>query len=573
MQLSILKRILTYAKPYKPSVFVSFITALFSVFFSLLIPIIIGNIINGIVGVNKVDFSAILFHLRLLIAAFSLSALFQWIMLTTTRRLSALISQNIRKSAFDQINILPLKYIDAGSHGDFIGRLVNDADTIGEGLFQSLTQFFPGLTTIIGTLAIILWLDPVIALIIIVMTPLSILFAHFLAKRTNHFFLQQSHLQGELSGYINEMVTNKNIVYAFHYQKRCLEHFRQINQDFREIGFKAIFYSSVINPGTRFVNALIYVVICVIGAMMIIQGNLSLGVLTALLAYANQYTRPFNDVTGVLVFLQAALASGKRLFHLIDEHGEKDESIQENTLALGNISIENISFCYEPERPLIQNLNLNVKTGQRIAIVGPTGCGKTTLINLLMRFYDVNKGDIKLNGLSIYQMSRSHLRHHFGMVLQNTWLKNVSIKENIAYGKDDATLNEIIDAAKKSHAHDFITRLKHGYDTIITPNGDNLSVGEKQLLCITRIMLIQPTILILDEATSNLDTRTEMLIQQAFDALMEGRTSFIVAHRLRTIQSADVIVVMEQGQIVEQGKHEELLARKGAYYLLYTSGL
>lgn len=570
----VIKRILGYTRPYRLQLMLAFTGATVNVIFTLLIPVIIGKIIDEIIGINHVNFDRIIQKIIILTAVILISSLFQWIMNVSTRKLSSFVSRNMRNDAFEKLNRVPLKFIDANPHGDIISRLVNDADAVSEGLLQGFTQLFPGVATIIGTLVIMLLLNVRIALVVIIVTPLSIVFAGFVTKRTNRYFTRQSELQGELSGYINEMVTNKDLVSAFNYQKTCMTEFNRITDDYCEAGFKAVFYSSVSNPGTRFVNSIVFGCVCVLGAIMIIMGNISIGQVSAFLTYANQYTKPFNEVTSVFTQLQTALASARRMFHLIDADKEPEiENPAAILAAQGNVHIDNISFRYHPDVPLIENFKLDVKSGQRIAIVGPTGCGKTTLINLLMRFYDVDSGDIRVDDTSIYQIQRKDLRDQYGMVLQETWLKNVTVRENIAYGKPDAAIDEIIAAANSAHAHGFIKRLENGYDTVIAPEGSNLSAGQRQLLCIARIMLCQPDMLILDEATSSIDTRTEMLIQQAFEKLMKGRTSFIVAHRLSTIQTADVIIVMNQGHIIEQGNHQELLAQKGFYYELYNSGL
>ncbi len=567
-----LKRILKYTKPYKTQMFIAFIGAIINVLFTLLTPVLIGRVIDQIIAPGNVHFDNILKILVLLAFSIVMASAFQWMMNVSTRKLSSYVSRDMRHAAFKRINKVPLKYIDSRPHGDIISRLVNDADAVSEGLLQGFTQLFPGIATILGTLVIMLFLNFWIALVVILITPLSIIFAGFVTKRTNKYFARQSHCQGELSGYVNEMVTNKDIVHSFNYDQACIEEFDRISNDLYDSGLKAVFYSSVTNPGTRFVNSIVYDFVCVLGAILAITGRISIGQVSAFLTYANQYTKPFNEVTSVLTQLQTAIASADRLFELIDAKEEK-ETVSDHHLTdcEGNIQIQDVAFRYKPDVPLIENFNLDVHHGQKIAIVGPTGCGKTTLINLLMRFYDVDAGDITVDGTSIYKIHRKELRDQYGMVLQETWLKNATVRENIAYGRPGATLEEVIAAAKAAHAHGFIKRLENGYDTLIAPEGSNISAGQRQLLCIARIMLCQPDMLILDEATSSIDTRTEMLIQQAFEKLMKGRTSFIVAHRLSTIQTADIIIVMNQGHIIEQGSHEELLSQRGFYYNLYNS--
>lgn len=573
MRKSVLKRMIGYTKPYKTALIIAFISAALNVLFTLLAPVLVGKAIDEIIDVGNVHFQNIIKILVILGITILLSAFFQWIMNINTRKVSAYAAQDMRQEAFERLNIVPLKYIDQSTHGDLMSRLVNDADNVSEGLLQGITQLFPGIATILGTLIVMFVLNPLIALIVVVVTPVSIFFAKFVAKHTNEMFKKQSEAQGKLSGFINEMVKGQNVVEAFGYQDKCLNDFREISDELFDSGLKAVFYSSVTNPGTRFVNGIVYAAVCVVGAITAIYGYISVGNLSAFLTYANQYTKPFNEVTGVLTQLQTAIASAQRLFDVIDEPAEKQD--KQNAIApttcRGDVTIKDVFFSYNPKIPLIEHFNLTAKAGQKIAIVGHTGCGKTTLINLLMRFYDVNSGTIEVDGNNIYDMKRNALRNMYGMVLQETWLKNATVKENIAYGKPDATDEEIVAAAKAAYAHGFIRRLPKGYDTIISAGGDNLSAGQKQLLCIARIMLCKPQMLILDEATSSIDTRTEMLIQQAFEKLMEGHTSFVVAHRLSTIQTADTIVVMDAGHIVEQGTHHELLEKGGFYANLYNS--
>ncbi len=568
-----IKRVLSYTRPYRGSMIAAFAGAVFYVLFTLLGPVLTGLAIDQIFEPGRVNFQGIFYALLALGGTVLAAAASQWVMSVATRKISSLAAKDLRQQAFEKINVVPLKFIDRHSHGDIISRMVNDADAVSEGLLQGLTQLFPGIATILGTLVVMLVLHPLIALVVVLVTPLSIFFAGFVAKRTAHLFRQQSAAQGRLSGYINEMVSGQQIVKSFGYEKECMEEFDQISQVLFDSGLKSVFYSSVTNPGTRFVNSIVYAAVGVIGSLTVVGGGFSIGRLFAFLTYANQYTKPFNEVTGVLTQLQSAVASADRLFALIDEPAEPQDG--PDALAPesceGRVEADQVCFSYRPDVPLIEDFNLEVRPGQRIAIVGPTGCGKTTLINLLMRFYEVNSGAISVDGVDINRLKRNSLRRLYGMVLQETWLKNATVRENIAYGKPDATDAEIQEAARAAYAHSFIKRLPMGYDTVITPGGGNLSAGQKQLLCIARIMLCQPDILILDEATSSIDTRTEMLIQRAFEKLMQGRTSFVVAHRLSTIQSADRILVMKAGQIIEQGTHTSLLEQDGFYAKLYYS--
>ncbi len=568
-----IKRVLGYTRPYRGSMIAAFAGAVFYVLFTLLGPVLTGLAIDQIFEPGRINFQGIFYALLALGGTVLAAAASQWVMSVATRKISSLAAKDLRQQAFEKINVVPLKFIDRHSHGDIISRMVNDADAVSEGLLQGLTQLFPGIATILGTLVVMLVLHPLIALVVVLVTPLSIFFAGFVAKRTAHLFRQQSAAQGRLSGYINEMVSGQQIVKSFGYEKECMEEFDQISQVLFDSGLKSVFYSSVTNPGTRFVNSIVYAAVGVIGSLTVVGGGFSIGRLFAFLTYANQYTKPFNEVTGVLTQLQSAVASADRLFALIDEPAEPQDA--PDALAPesceGRVKADQVCFSYRPDVPLIEDFNLKVRPGQRIAIVGPTGCGKTTLINLLMRFYEVNSGAISVDGVDINQLRRNSLRRLYGMVLQETWLKNATVRENIAYGKPDATDAEIQEAARAAYAHSFIKRLPMGYDTVITPGGGNLSAGQKQLLCIARIMLCQPDMLILDEATSSIDTRTEMLIQRAFEKLMQGRTSFVVAHRLSTIQSADRILVMKAGQIIEQGTHSSLLEQNGFYAKLYYS--
>ena len=567
------KRILLYTKPYRAQLVAACLAALATVFCTLLGPVIIGRAIDEIIGFQNVNFAAVAQNLGLLLITVLLAAASQWSMGVYTRKISAFVARDMREAAFENLNRTPLQFIDSHAHGDIISRMVNDADLVSDGILQGLTQLLPGICTIVGTLAVMAVLNPLIAIVVICVTPISIVFARFIAKRTTKFFKQQSAAQGALSGLVNESIAGQAVIQAFDGQQKTFDAFDAISDTLFETGLKSVFFSSVTNPGTRFVNAIVYAAVGVIGAVSVVLGHSSVGQLSCFLTYANQYTKPFNEVTGVLTQLQNAFASAERLFFVIDAENENPDA--ENALApttcTGCVDIEQVAFRYVPEIPLIDNFNLHVAPGQRVAIVGPTGCGKTTLINLLMRFYDVTSGKIIVDGMPIQRVKRQTLRGFYGMVLQETWLKNASIRENIAYGKPGATMDEIKAAAKAAYAHSFIKRLPQGYDTVIGTGEGNLSAGQKQLLCIARSMLCQPDMLILDEATSSIDTRTEMLIQKAFETLMHGHTSFVVAHRLSTIETADVILVMKAGHIIEQGTHQDLLAKKGFYANLYQS--
>lgn len=568
-----LKRIVSFMRPYRAQLVWACVSAALYVLFTLLCPVLIGKAVDAIIGVGDVDFTVVAQYLALIALAALLAAVFQWRMNVSTSKISSATARDMRERAFGAVNRAPLKFIDGHAHGDIISRMVNDADAVSDGILQGLTQLLPGVATILGTLCVMMTLNPVIALVVVCVTPLSIVFASFIARRTTGYFRRQSAAQGALSGYVNEMISGQSVVTAFGYEQRCFAQFDEMNDTLYDAGLKSVFYSSVTNPGTRFINAIVYAAVGVFGAIGAVRGVLTVGELSCFLSYANQYTKPFNEVTGVLTQLQAARASAERLFALMDEPPEPAdvENARAPTQCEGGVAIKNVSFSYVPSRPLIEHFNLNVQPGQRVAIVGPTGCGKTTLINLLMRFYDASAGDIAVDGVSIYQMRRGALRGLYGMVLQETWLKAASVRENIAYGKPDATDAEIEAAARAAYAHSFIKRLPQGYDTQLTPNGGNLSAGQKQLLCIARIMLRQPDMLILDEATSSIDTRTEELVQRAFEKLMQGRTSFVVAHRLSTIRTADLILVMRDGHIIEQGNHDTLLAQNGFYAELYNS--
>ena len=547
--------------------------ALISVALTLYLPILIGDAIDLIVGPGQVDFPGIARLVGIMAVCIGITALAQWIMNACNNRMTYGIVRDVRRDAFDKIEKLPFQYLDTHTSGEVVNRVIADVDQFADGLLMGFTQFFTSLMTILGTLFFMLRIHAGIALVVICITPLSLFVAAFIAKKTYNMFKVQSEIRGEQTGYIDEMVGNLKVVQAYSREEASMETFDEINERLQKSSLKAIFFSSITNPSTRFVNSLVYAGVGVTGAIVAINGGISIGQLTAFLGYANQYTKPFNEISGVVTELQNALACAGRILELIDEEPQipdaEDAVILEDVQ--GNVAIDDVSFSYVPEQKLLEHVSLKVAAGQRIAIVGPTGCGKTTLINLLMRFYDVNRGQILVEGNDIRQVTRASLRESYGMVLQETWLKTGTIRENIAMGRPDATDEEIIQAAKLTHAHSFIKRLPQGYDTVVTENSDSLSQGQKQLLCIARVMLCHPPMLILDEATSSIDTLTELKVQEAFARLMEGRTSFIVAHRLSTIQGADVILVMKDGNIIEQGNHQQLLQKRGFYYELYNS--
>lgn len=573
MKKSSTKRLLSYITVHNKLLIISLLTAIINVFFTLLNPILIGDAIDFIIGKDNVDFQGILKIIGILILSIILASLSQWIMTRCTNVITYKTVAALREDVFNKINKVPLKYIDSHSHGDIMSRIINDIDQISTGLLQGFSQLFTGIITILGTLGIMIAINFKIALVVVLMTPLSILVGGFIAKSSKAMFTEQSKIRGEITGYTQEMIGNQKLVKAFSYENNSEEKFQEINSRLYTSGVKSQFFSSLTNPCTRFVNGIVYATVGIISAISAINGNISIGKISSFLNYANQYTKPFNEISSVITELQSALASAERVFEVLDEENEPLD--KENAINLkecnGNIEIKDVSFSYNPEVKLIENFNLSVKKGEKIAIVGPTGCGKTTLINLLMRFYNINSGEIFISGYNINDITRKSSRAMFGMVLQETWLYSGTIKENIAYGKPNATDKEIIEAAKMAHAHEFITRLPNGYDTKISGDGNNISQGQKQLLCIARIMLTKPPMLILDEATSSIDTRTEIFIQNAFNKMMEGRTSFIVAHRLSTIKEADLILVMNKGHIIEQGTHEELIEKKGFYANLYNS--
>lgn len=567
-------KVLRYIKPYGGLMLLTIIMSVISVALTLYLPVLTGKAVDMLKLAGEPGFWTGLYQILVKMAAvILLTALAQWIMSICNNRIVYNIIQDIRKKAFRKLEILPLKYMDAHSHGDIVSRVVADVDQFADGLLIGFTQLFTGIITILGTLGFMLSVNVGITLVVVVITPVSLLVAGFIARKTFSMFKLQSETRGEQTALINEMVGNQKVVQAFNREDETLEKFDEINERLEKCSLRAIFFSSLTNPCTRFVNSLVYTGVGLTGALAVIRGGLTVGQLTCFLSYANQYTKPFNEISGVITELQNALACAARIFELIEEEPQVPD--KENAVVLqnvqGEVDLSHVAFSYVPDRKLIEDLNLHVNPGQRIAIVGPTGCGKTTIINLLMRFYDVNEGSIQVEGTDIRDITRKSLRASYGMVLQDTWLRKGTIRENIIVGKPDATEEEIIAAARKSHAHSFIRRLPNGYDTVIGEDGGSLSQGQKQLLCITRVMLSLPPMLILDEATSSIDTRTEIKIQKAFAAMMEGRTSFIVAHRLSTIQNADVILVMKDGHIIEQGNHEELLERKGFYAELYNS--
>ena len=574
-QLATLKKVLHYMKHYIPLLVLSVILATVSVALTLYFPILTGRAIDLILAKGRVDFDGIIALAEQGVIVIAITAAAQWIMNMCNNRMTYNIVRDIRKDAFDKIEKLPFSYIDSHSHGDMVSRIIADVDTFADGLLMGFTQLFTGLATIIGTLLFMISINIKITLVVVILTPISLFVASFIAKKTYSMFQLQSKTRGEQTALIEEMIGNQKVVQAFNHEDEALEEFDEINNRLQKYSLRATFFSSLVNPSTRFVNSLVYAAVGITGALAVILkgGAFTVGNLSCFLSYANQYTKPFNEISGVVTELQNALACAARIFELIEEPAEVADDADAYVLkeADGTVDIEDVYFSYVPDQHLIEDFNLHVKPGQRIAIVGPTGCGKTTLINLLMRFYDTNSGRIKVSGHDIMHMTRQSLRANYGMVLQETWLKKGTIRDNICMGKPDATEEEMIAAAKASHAHSFIKRLPHGYDTLISEDGGNLSQGQKQLLCITRVMLCLPPMLILDEATSSIDTRTEIRIQKAFLTMMQGRTSFIVAHRLSTIREADVILVMKDGKIIEQGNHETLLAKNGFYANLYNS--
>ncbi len=568
-----MKRVLKYIRKYTPALVLSLLLAGLTVLLTLYIPILTGNAVDLIIGKGQVDMPGIFSIMKKIAIVMIITAVGQWVMNTCNNYITYHVIRDIRTDAFAKLEILPLKYLDAHAYGDIVSRVIADVDTFADGLLMGFTQLFTGVLTILCTLGFMLVTNVPITLVVVCITPVSFLVAKFIATKTYSMFREQSETRGEQTSLIEEMIDNQKIVNTFSRGEAVKSKFGEINGRLQKCSLKAIFFSSITNPATRFVNSLVYAGVGVFGALVAIKGGISVGRLSCFLSYANQYTKPFNEISGVVTELQNAFVCAGRIFDLIDEEPQVPDAADARVLedAQGNVDLKNVYFQYVPEKKLIQNFNLKVTPGQRVAIVGPTGCGKTTVINLLMRFYDVNSGSIKVDGTDIRDITRGSLRTNYGMVLQETWLRSGTIRDNICMGKPDATEEEIIAAAKASHAHSFIKRLPQGYDTVITEDGGRLSQGQKQLLCITRVMLCLPPMLILDEATSSIDTRTEIKIQNAFAKMMEGRTSFIVAHRLSTIQSADVILVMKDGNIIEQGNHETLLAKDGFYANLYNS--
>ena len=568
----IVKKLFKYIRPYRCYLITALILSVVTVAFTLLAPILMGNGIDLIISKGNVNFQKLKRIIVLIILVIAITAIAQWLMNLCTNKLTYNTVRDIRLDAFAKLEKVPVSYVDNSSQGDLISRIVTDIDLVSDGLLMGFTQLFSGVITILATIGFMISINYKIALIVIIITPLSFFVASFVAKRTFNMFQAQSIKRGEMTSHINEMITGQKIVKAYNYENQSKKRFEKINGELEIVGVKALFFSAITNPATRFINGLVYSGVGIFGAIFAIGGYISVGQLSAFLTYANQYTKPFNEISSVITELQSAFASAKRVFEIIEADEEQcDDRFYTLKEVDGTLSLKDVSFSYTPDRPLIENLNLDVRKGERIAIVGPTGCGKTTLINLLMRFYDVTGGSIKISGKNIKEITRHSLRQSFGMVLQETWLSKGTIKENIAFGKPNASDEEIIAAAKNAHAHSFIQRLPKGYDTVVSDDSENLSSGQKQLLCIARVMLTLPPMLILDEATSNIDTRTEKQIQSAFEKMLKGRTSFIVAHRLSTIKNADCILVMNNGNIVEQGNHNELLSKNGFYSKLYNS--
>lgn len=566
-------RVIKRIRPYYGLLLLALLFAVLSVSLTLLIPVLVGRAIDNIIAEGQVYFEAVLQIIVLIAIALVGVSVFRWLMNWLINLISYRAVRDMRRDVFRKINSVPLSYIDSHPHGDLISRVINDIDAVGDGLTQIFIQLFSGVVTIIGTLIFMLMINPLIALAVVVLTPLSLFAAAFIGKLMHRRFTEQQLLNGEISAYVNEHVGNQQLVKAFSYEDEAAGEFDELNQRLFTVGFKAQFAGALANPSTRFVNAMVYAAVGIFGAISAISGVLTVGQLSAFLTYANQYTKPFNEVTGVLTQLQTAFAASDRVFEVLDAENEPDDSRSGSApkSCRGEVKIDDISFSYSPDKPLIKNFSLNVKSGSHVAIVGPTGCGKTTLINLLMRFYEVDSGHIYLDGVDIAEMKRDELRKCFGMVLQESWLFNGTIMENLRYGAPDATDEQVIKAARSAHAHSFIRRMPQGYDTVIGEEGSNLSLGQRQLLCIARAMLTDPGVLILDEATSSIDTLTEIRVQKAFAKMMRGRTSFVVAHRLSTIKESDVILVMRDGNIVEQGTHDELLNKKGFYFELYNS--
>ena len=572
MDTKTIKRLLLFCRPYMKYLYLALFCSACQIIFTLLTPVLIGQAVDHIIGKGLVDFDQLFRKMFLIIGSVCIAEVFDWLVMRLSNTMTYSITKDLRNQLFMKYSTLSLSYIDGHSHGDLLSRMVNDIDLIGDGLLQGFTHLFSGIATIIGTIAFMLYISVPIALIVIVLTPLSLVVATIIANKTYKYFQEQLALRGELGGYVEEMIGQQKVVKAFGYEEENQQRFEEINQRVYVSGVKSQFLGALANPSTRVVNNIVYASVCIAGSLYVVMGNMSVGALSSFLSYANQYTKPFNEISNVFTELQTAFASAARVFKLLDTPSEniieQPQTIQD---VQGHVQIQNLSFAYEENQTLIENLNVEAKPGQTIAIVGPTGCGKTTLINLLMRFYDPKAGRIMIDGVNTLDMEREYVRSLYGMVLQDSWLFSGTIKENIAYGCENASDEDIIEAAKNAHAHKFIMQLKDGYDTLVSEDGGNLSQGQRQLLCIARIMLVKPPMLILDEATSSIDTRTERQIQDAFDQMMQGRTTFIVAHRLSTIQKADQILVMNHGQIIEQGRHDELLAKKGFYHHLYSS--
>ena len=568
-------RIWKHIRKYWFYIVCSLIFAALSVASQLYVPILTGNAIDHMIGVGKVDFVGVAAIVRVIVAATAVTAISQWIFGICNNKITYNVSRDLRNAAIGKIQRLPVSYLDAHPTGDLVSRVIADVEQFADGLLMGFTQFFTGVLTILGTLGFMLYVNVPITLVVVCVTPLSFIVAGFIAKKTYRNFHMQTEVRGEQTAFINEMIEGQKVVQAFCHEKENVDQFDEMNERLQKASLKAIFFSSITNPATRFVNNVVYAGVALVGALFAVSGGISVGQLSCFLSYANQYTKPFNEISGVVTELQNAMACASRIFELLDEEERTPDKADARVLTEeqvdGSVEISDVSFSYVPDRKLIEHFNLSVKPGERVAIVGPTGCGKTTMINLLMRFYEVDAGKICVSGTDIRDISRISLRRSYGMVLQDTWLKSGTIYENIAYGRPDATKEQVIEAAKAAHAHSFIKRLPDGYDTVISEDGGNISQGQKQLLCIARVMLCLPPMLILDEATSSIDTRTEIKIQQAFASMMKGRTSFIVAHRLSTIREADIILVMDSGKVIEQGTHEELLAEKGFYAKLYNS--
>ena len=568
-------RIWKHIRKYWFYIVCSLIFAALSVASQLYVPILTGNAIDHMIGVGKVDFAGVAAIVRVIVAATAVTAISQWIFGICNNKITYNVSRDLRNAAIAKIQRLPVSYLDAHPTGDLVSRVIADVEQFADGLLMGFTQFFTGVLTILGTLGFMLYVNVPITLVVVCVTPLSFIVAGFIAKKTYRNFHMQTEVRGEQTAFINEMIEGQKVVQAFCHEKENVDQFDEMNERLQKASLKAIFFSSITNPATRFVNNVVYAGVALVGAPFAVSGGISVGQLSCFLSYANQYTKPFNEISGVVTELQNAMACASRIFELLDEEERTPDKTDARVLTEeqvdGTVEISDVSFSYVPDRKLIEHFNLSVKPGERVAIVGPTGCGKTTMINLLMRFYDVDAGKICVSGTDIRDISRISLRRSYGMVLQDTWLKSGTIYENIAYGRPDATKEQVVEAAKAAHAHSFIKRLPDGYDTVISEDGGNISQGQKQLLCIARVMLCLPPMLILDEATSSIDTRTEIKIQHAFASMMKGRTSFIVAHRLSTIREADIIRVMDSGKVIEQGTHEELLAEKGFYAKLYNS--